>query len=465
MTASLRTGVAGQLGFATNALHDPETIVTPDTFVPFITEAVADSLPTIRQRSIAANLFPRVEDVRPIDTGMATGAVTHALLNTGYARLLRHCFAGYEFFWLGSTNAEAILTLAANPTAGDTFTIGSQTYTMQTALTASTTANEILIGANAAGTASNIEAAINRGINSAGEGSGVVYGSLTPRNADVTATDNGDDTVTFADRQSRGTGGNSVATTETFTDVGNVFDNATLTGGVDGTDAANRHRYTFDGAAMFELLATLQIVRPPTSAARAAFTYVGKIVSFVMSFNETQPLQLAPTWDTISRTLLTAIASPSFPSDASWFDYTQIAVELDDVSEPVQGATLTVATGQASRAQAGTATRRRHLITGEPTITGELTREFENTDIYEAWIAGTEAKLEMLTTGGQIPSSATNYQVNLTAPNIRYLGSTPQVGGTGIVGNNIPFEVLEGAEEVVTLDYITSEGFVGDDGI
>lgn len=467
--ANLRTGAAGQFGFATNALHDSTTVVTPNTFLPFDNESIQRQVQTIRRSSISAGIGPREEDVMVIPYQRSTGSKLHAVLTKGYARLLRHWLYGYSFSWPGSTNASAELTLAAVPSNNDTMTIEGQTYTFKTALTASTTANEILIASTIALQCSYIEAAINRGVASDGTGSGTAYGSLTPQNSDVIATA-GASTVTVTDRQARGAAVNSggaseVATTETFTNVGNVWDNATLTGGVNGTDTARLHTFTIDPSKFYELLATVQEVRVPTSAVREPWNYVGKIVSGSLRFAADNVLEFEPTWDMLSEERTTAIATPSYPTSASMFNYSQIIVELDDTAEPVQGASVAFSSGQEPRTQSGTTTLRPHLITGEATITGELTREFENADIYDAWVAGTSVKIEMIATGGTIPSSASTYQLAVTMPACRYLGSTPNTGGLGITQNNIPFEALrDGVNEWMTVTYRTDEGYVGDNG-
>src|SRR5690606_6029630 len=142
-------------------------------------------------QGMAGTLFPRVGRRRRVFRG-ATGPMTVPLLTKGLARLLRHGFGGYAVSRPGGTPAEGELTLNSAPSDGDTVTIGTQTYTFKTSLTSPSAANEVLIGADEIVSASNLAAAINRGVNSAGLGAGEVYGSLTPRNADVDAIDNGD---------------------------------------------------------------------------------------------------------------------------------------------------------------------------------------------------------------------------------------------------------------------------------
>lgn len=85
------------------------------------------------------------------------------------------------------------LTLSAQPSNGDTFTIGSRTYTFQITLT--DVDGNIHINASAAGTVLNIVDAIQLG--SAGEGAGSGYATSTTINVSVGAVDGTGDSVDF----------------------------------------------------------------------------------------------------------------------------------------------------------------------------------------------------------------------------------------------------------------------------
>ncbi len=83
-----------------------------------------------------------------------------------------------------------VLTLAANATDGDTFTIGSRVYTLQDTLTDSN--GNIHIGANAAATVITIVNGITGGANS-----GTDYAASMVTNTSVTAADGTGDTIDF----------------------------------------------------------------------------------------------------------------------------------------------------------------------------------------------------------------------------------------------------------------------------
>ena len=149
----------------------------------------------------------------------------------------------YSFLFGSSTRvggtagvkAQGTLTIAEPVTAGDTMTINGQVFTFVAALTGA--ANEINMGANEAATKTALDAAFgpsrtgSAGLHSVSD---AVYTAMGCTAADFV----GDDMVFTANDE--GTYGNSLATTETFTHVSNVFDAATLgttTAGVDHADA------------------------------------------------------------------------------------------------------------------------------------------------------------------------------------------------------------------------------------
>lgn len=113
--------------------------------------------------------------------------------------------------YTAGTAASGTLTSDATaPSDGDTVTIGPVVYTFKTALTASTTANQVLIGVSAAVALDNLKAAINN----AGGTPGTDYGSLTDAHPTVSATTNTNTTQLVVARVT-GTGANAIPTTET----------------------------------------------------------------------------------------------------------------------------------------------------------------------------------------------------------------------------------------------------------
>lgn len=126
--------------------------------------------------------------------------------------------------WVGGTmnpvKAQGKLTIAANPLNGETITIGTNVYTFQTTLTNNN--GNVAIGGSVALTQANLVSAINlSGL------PGTQYALATRVNDFVTISDFTTNTATLT-AKTTGTAGNSIATTETMTNVGNIFDATTL---------------------------------------------------------------------------------------------------------------------------------------------------------------------------------------------------------------------------------------------
>lgn len=118
------------------------------------------------------------------------------------------------------TLAQGTLTLDTNPTDGDTFTIGSKTYTLQSTLT--DVDGNIQLAGNLATTKANIIDAINLTGNV-----GLDYAaSMTINQEAKIAAFIADDAILTA--KVADTAGNAVVTTEVFTAGTNVFDDTTL---------------------------------------------------------------------------------------------------------------------------------------------------------------------------------------------------------------------------------------------
>jgi len=121
------------------------------------------------------------------------------------------------------------------PSNGDQVTVGGTTYTFETALGASTSANEVLIGASATAAMANLVNAIN-GNTADSNGDGAAgYGTLTTANASATAADTIPGSLMTLTASTTGTAGNSVALTggSTFTASGT----GDLAGGVNAAAA------------------------------------------------------------------------------------------------------------------------------------------------------------------------------------------------------------------------------------
>lgn len=147
-----------------------------------------------------------------------------------------------------SARASQSLTVDTQPTVGDTFTIGSKVYTFVAELDADAD-GEVGIGADLAGAQANIIAAIN------GED-----GFNTPHTQVIADSAFVSDVLTIRAILT-GTSYNTIATTETFTAVTNLFGDVTLLGGLSkGTPVAATSKML---VANWDAEPTDSVYRPP----------------------------------------------------------------------------------------------------------------------------------------------------------------------------------------------------------
>jgi len=128
----------------------------------------------------------------------------------------------------GTANFAGGVNTGAAPVAaaGNTVTVGTQTYTFVTALSTTPTANEVLVGATETASLANLANAVN-----GGTGSGATYGSPTVANTSASAVATAS-TVVFT-ALTKGLTGNGIATSATGT--ANTFGAATLANGTAGS--------------------------------------------------------------------------------------------------------------------------------------------------------------------------------------------------------------------------------------
>lgn len=127
-----------------------------------------------------------------------------------------------------ATYATGTLDLTANPTAGNTVSIGNQTYTFVAAGQANA-AGDVALGSNVQSTLQNLQAAVN-----GAAGAGNTYGAGTAVNTQATITSvNGGSAVVQA--LQAGTAGNDVTLTTSVTSNVGSGGGTTLAGGVNST--------------------------------------------------------------------------------------------------------------------------------------------------------------------------------------------------------------------------------------
>ncbi len=189
-----------------------------------------------------ANVANRAVVVTVRDSADATlEAITHANVAAS-TTAKRVTLFGQDDYVRGdrAVAAQGTLTLDTAPTADDTMTLNGTAFTWKATLTGA--ANELLIGANVAASQAALEAAFKDRDN----------GGVLHSVSDAVFTSIGMTMAAFAANDAvftanvKGTAGNSLATTETYTAGTNVFDAATLGTTTAGLDAADKVSASLD---------------------------------------------------------------------------------------------------------------------------------------------------------------------------------------------------------------------------
>lgn len=204
---------------------------------------------------------------------------------------------------------------------------------------------------------------------------------------------------------------------------------------------------------------TVQVGRPESSTgAVKPFTYAGCKVSgweFSLSDGDTPKLKL--TIDGRSEATATALASASFLTGTTVFDFSQATLKLGGTATTASGETtiasgVTVATiiknisisGKAPMATerfglGNAGLKAEPLENDTPMITGSLGAEFNKAELYDLFSANTTTALQLDLTGAVI-GGGNSFLLSFIIPAIKLKKAAPNVTGPDIVQMSTDFE-------------------------
>lgn len=315
------------------------------------------------------------------------------------------------------------LTLEAQPTIGDTMTIGAVTYTFVAAVDFDV-AGEIAIGSSLSHTQQNIRNAIegDDGVNA--EHPAAAIGEFVSDVAEIAA-------------KVEGVAGDAIVTTETFTSGDNSFGSGTLSGGVDPVAGASD-------------VLKAGVVRRSFTVER----YFGDILTADKPFHrftgvEFNTLQLQINAnamitgsvgvvgkDMVTDTVIVPGATYNPATTTSPLD--SFTGTLNENGTPIAVITeiqLNLDNGLDPRFVVGSKTTLRPSI-GRSNVSGQITAYFENSLLLEKFINETESDIEF-----SLPDGAGN-NLKVILPRIKYNGGQPDVQGEGPITLSMPFQAL-----------------------
>lgn len=281
-------------------------------------------------------------------------------------------------------------------------------------------------------------------------------------------------------RQSRRTVGGEVALEHATKGMGLMWKHAlasALSAPVQiGTTTAYKQIHTPGGFLGKGL--TIQVGRPePSSGTVQPFTYSGCKVSeweFSLSDGEVPTLNL--TFDGRDESTATALATASYLAGAEIFDFSQATLKLGGNPATASGETTitggaaiaTVVTELSISGETPMANERfgignaglksQQLENDTPTITGELSAEFNKAELYDLFTNNTTTALELVFSGNAIGTSGEVDTLSFVMPAVKLKTASPAVEGPDIVQMSTEFEAYSNeTDPVIQVKLVTSE--------
>lgn len=243
-----------------------------------------------------------------------------------------------------------------------------------------------------------------------------------------------------------------------------------------GTTTAYKQIHTPTG--LYGLGLTMQVGRPePATGVVRPFTYAGcKCTAWEFDVKDNATPTFKVTVDGRSSTTVTALATPSYLTGSTVFDFSQATVKLGGTATTASGETTisggvalsTIATEftltganpmDVTRYGLGNAGQKaQQLQNANPTITGKLAAEFGKTELYDVFAANTTFPMEVDLVGSQVGTSGNNFAVTFIMPAVKLKTAPPNVSGPGLVQMSSTFEVYsDEVNPVVQVKIVSDE--------
>jgi len=194
------------------------------------------------------------------------------------------------------------------------------------------------------------------------------------------------------------------------------------------------------------------------------FTYKGsKITSWEFSQALDGIAMLKTTIDAMDEDQTISLGAASYPAAQSLFNFTQAQATVAGANFDVTGITLSYdAALKTDRYFVRTNTLKKEPIRNAfVAFTGSIDCEFTDLSAYNRFVNGTLAAVTLTYTGAQIENVASpgpySYQLIWTLPQVRFDGTSPDVGGPDIVPLTLPIKVLWDGTTSPSLVYRTTD--------
>lgn len=226
---------------------------------------------------------------------------------------------------------------------------------------------------------------------------------------------------------------------------------------------------------------TVQKLVPDNAGTLVPFTYNGcKVASWSIACEVGAIATLRLTLDAKDETTATAAGTPAYSATAQVFHFGQASLVLGGTVATSSGVTSVTGGSTVASVRGVTLDYNLNLTTGEDNqrigmkreqseaawreLTGNLDADFvSQAAIYDTFSADTGVALKVSFVGSTAISGAAYPTLEIIVPEIRFDGSTPQVGGPDLISIGAGFTGLQNAalDPVVQIRYVTPDTSIG----
>lgn len=206
--------------------------------------------------------------------------------------------------------------------------------------------------------------------------------------------------------------------------------------------------------------AVIQHGIPTVAGVVEPFTFHGcKVTAWELVQEVDQNLRLSLTIDAKPQSdTATALASASYPADLTPLAFLDAVITIGGSSVDLKTLTLSHQRALATDRRFLGNTKKEPIANGEWVYGGSFDKEFEDTDLYDAFVAGETAALVATWSYGEIGATGNPYKLVITLPEIRYDGENPTVAGSNIAMQRVPFKALDnGTDPVISAAYHSTD--------
>ena len=206
---------------------------------------------------------------------------------------------------------------------------------------------------------------------------------------------------------------------------------------------------------------TIQMARADSGGTIRPFTYEGcTATGFNISQELGSNLSMTIDFDAETEQVSSGEATPSYPSSADPFNYTDCVIAIDGsaatnfTSFSFDG-DLGMKTDR--RFLAGSATKSQPKRSSLPSYSGTISAEFASLTDYNKFVNGTTFSINASWNGANI-SGAYNYEFVVEIPVAKFTGTTPVASLDDLTVIDLPFQVLDGGSgAAVTWNYTSTD--------